>query len=197
MKTLLLFLLFFGALCAAEPQTLFSQDMEHGWYMAPVFKVSVEDPSFNDFGVNAGWIINHRFSLGAAAYAMTAEPAVGDDGLRYSLGYGGVLLDFEPDPDRLVHVNCQLLVGGGAYSYFYPSARHWRSGYGYDDRIEVESDAFFIVEPAVNVIVNLTKHARLGGGASYRYVEGVDAHGFTDRSADGLSAQLFVKFGSF
>lgn len=88
------------ALFAAEPQTLFAKDLDHGWYVAPVLKICTEYPWFNYFGVNAGWIVNHRFGLGAVAYAMTIEPAV-------SLGYGGVPADFEPNPDRLVHfINC-------------------------------------------------------------------------------------------
>jgi hypothetical protein len=45
--------------------------------------------------------------------------------------------------------------------------------------------------------MNVTHHFRLGVGARYRHVSGVDLEGMSDHDLSGPSASLIFKFGKF
>ena len=62
---------------------------------------------------------------------------------------------------------------------------------------ETASDLIWVLEPTVSLEMNVMKFFRIGAGASYRYVLGVDSGGLTNEDFGGLSAMLILKFGRF
>ena len=65
------------------------------------------------------------------------------------------------------------------------------------DYKQIDSDAFFIVEPGVEIELNLVKFMRLGIGGSYRWTSNV---GLQDHKKDflhGFSGNISLKFGKF
>jgi hypothetical protein len=79
------------------------------------------------------------------------------------------------------------------------------------DRIEYTGDACFVLEPGLNLMLNVAKNFRIGVGAYYRYVywiaydagapyrtvNGDDYENISDSDLSGVSAQIILKFGKF
>ncbi len=105
-------------------------------------------------------------------------------------GYGGLYLGYVRNSDRLVHYELHSIIGAGGVSYNYYKNID-------NDEWKAEGDAFFIVEPGVNVEMNVTDFFRIAVGGIYRLVTGVNYHDVTDDHLSGLSAQIVFKFGSF
>lgn len=131
---------------------------------------------FDEFSVlvggQLGWTFDHAFSIGFAAYARAEhehEYECGHwdwdyDGYRYyeyrGPAYGGFTFAFMYPPKSLIHFKVGALFGGG-YSW----DRH-----------------FYIFEPQVDVVLNISQILRLQVGASYP---------LTDRADTGLDDVLF------
>ena len=183
---------------AAQQETLFSKRIHSGGFGGPVVKFS----QFNDeFGVliggRGGWIINHSFSFGGGGYGLVTDipaPAPADS-LTLGLGYGGLELEYINRSDKLIHFTLQTLIGAGGISCSKED--------GDEDEDDDEDDeshsyeAFFIVEPAFNLIVNISPRFRIGFGVSYRFVSNFADDIFNKSSIDGLSGVLTFKFGRF
>ncbi|NIN69245.1 MAG: hypothetical protein GTO63_32100, partial [Anaerolineae bacterium] len=60
-----------------------------------------------------------------------------------------------------------------------------------------DEDAFFITEPALNVLLNVTRHFRIGFGASYRLVQDVELSDLQNEDISGLAGVVTLKFGGF
>lgn len=180
-----------GALSAQEapPQG----DLRHGGFGAPVVKFTEID---NRFGVlvggRGGWIINDSFVLGGGGYGLVngsnfkdVTNALGDRG-KLAMGYGGLELEYVLQPRDVVHLSMVVLVGAGGLVWD-PEGQ----GGTRDD------DAFFITEPALNVLVNVTRHFRIGLGASYRFAQGVKLVNLRSADVSGFAGVVTLKFGSF
>lgn len=205
-----LFLLALTVTASAQDthETLFASPVQHGGFGGVVTKMTaIQGEMGLMVGGYGGWLIDHRLMIGGGGYGLAssirargeAEEAYAMNGERLyvEFGYGGVMLEYILAPHRLVHVNVQALVGAGGVNY----REDW-----YDDFLDDNADhhrhgrteALFVVEPAVNVELNLTEWMRLSAGASYRFVNGIDElRGIEDKDLSGASGQLSLKFGAF
>ena len=102
------------------------------------------------------------------------------------MGYGGVELGYVHRPDELVHVALGLLIGGGGVA--------WRRDGQSDGQVD---DAFFVVEPEVDVVLNVTSFLRVAVGVSYRFAQGVELFDLRDADLSGFGGLVVLKFGSF
>lgn len=90
------------------------------------------------------------------------------------------------------------MVGAGGLS----SSRRYNSYQDYDDN-DIDDplgtgDVFFVAEPMVELVVNMTSWFRLTAGGSYRYINGIEADSdFSDSDFTGPSAVLSLNFGRF
>ena len=55
----------------------------------------------------------------------------------------------------------------------------------------------FIAEPALSVLLNVTRHLRVGFGASYRIVGDVELADLQDKDISGPAGVVTIKFGGF
>ncbi|MFQ6114725.1 MAG: hypothetical protein ACE5NG_11715, partial [bacterium] len=104
-----------------------------------------------------------------------------------NLGYGGVVLEYIPESNKLIHFSFNTLIGAGGVNY---RDRNFNINFA-------QWDTFFVAEPGVNLILNVTRHFRLGLGASFRFIDGVDLEGLSDSDVSGASASVLFKFGKF
>ncbi|HUU51466.1 MAG TPA: hypothetical protein VMW92_00440 [Candidatus Heimdallarchaeota archaeon] len=123
-------------------------------------------------GGQLGWTFNHTFSLGFAAYTRAEhenEYGYGDwdwdcDAYRYydyrGPAYGGITLAFIYPAKSLIHFKVGALFGAG-YSW----DRH-----------------FYIFEPGIDVVLNISQIMRLQAGISYP---------LTDKADIGLDDVMF------
>ena len=180
-----------GAVSAQE--TLLDGDIRHGGFGAPVVKFTQIDDQFGVMvGGRGGWIINGSFVIGGGGYGLAnlddfehLTNTAGDRG-RLSMGYGGLELTYVLRPDQLVHLSLGVLIGAGGVVWN-PLGQSWNQ----------EDDAFFVTEPELDVVLNVTEFFRAGLGVSYRIVQGVELFDLRDGDIAGLAGVVILKFGKF
>ena len=194
---ILVLLVFVAAPVLAQEETLLKGKIESGGFGGPVVKFTEIKDEFGLFvGGRGGWIINHTFVIGGGGYGLATQNIeadfVGSDGRRphLQMGYGGLELEYIHNSNKLVHFSVQALIGAGGATY-------GNSDSNINDWNNFEDDAFFIAEPGVNVILNVATVFRIGFGAGYRFVSGLDLKGLSDEDLIGPSAVLTFKFGRF
>jgi hypothetical protein len=180
-----------------QPETLLNGDVDHGGFGGPALRLTAIDGTAALLtGGRGGWILNfdggHSFVLGGGGYGLVtdleAEGIVDERGepLYLNLGYGGAFLEYVNHTSRLVHFTAEALFGGGG------------AGLREGDHDEYDDpEPFFVAEPGVNVVLNVTTFFRMGAGVSYRFVSGTDVTAFSDADLSGPSGVLTFNFGRF
>ena len=192
MKNLNLSLLLVAVLAAAglaQEKTLIGdlKELDHGGFGGPVVRFTQIGGEFGVLsGGRGGWILDHKYGLGGGGYGLANNIGIEEAGRilhpeNLEMGYGGLILEYVVASDALVHCSVELLLGGGGMT----------TEFGADD------DAFFVVEPGANLMLNITKFFRFGIGVSYRQIEGADFGGLDNGDLTGLAWGLTFKFGSF
>ena len=158
-------LLFWGVSLHAQ-ETLLTEFERTGWSLSPFLKFTEMDgESGVMMGGRLGLIYNGQITLGA--YGGTRV----DAGDVYLSQYGG-FLEVDLRPTRLVHFSVGTLVGAG----------------------DAAGDSFFLIEPEVWMLLNLTRGTQIGVGASYRSVSTYDV---PEGDLNGVGIGLIFKLGSF
>lgn len=184
------------SLQAQNNQTLLGDrpNLRWGAFGGPVFKLSqVAGDGVLFSGARGGVILNRRWSFGVGAYSMvdwTVDRSftlqAGDITSR-ELSYGGFEAEFVSRPGRLLHLTVSTLVGAGETSYL----------------LAQELSALrpathvFVVEPALNAELNLTRWFRTSVGVGYRFVGGSTLPLASNRSLSAGTATVTFKFGRF
>ncbi len=179
----------------AQEQTLISGDFESGGFGGPGIKFTQMNGELGILvGGRGGWIINHTIVLGGGGYGLVNEivskEILPDTTLNLDMGYGGFEIGYIHTSDKLLHYAIQILIGAGEVSHT-DGKRYY--GLNYNEG----SDTFFIIEPSIDFVLNVTPNFRLAAGASYRYISGVSLSEITNSDLSGPSAQITLKFGSF
>jgi len=164
----------------------------HGGYGAPSFKFTrlASTPTMLA-GVEGGWIIDHRVVLGGAGYAtvhdVSSPMALQNPSQGAALGirYGGFRAGTIIDVARRTQLTAGMLIGGGLGSSETRTGSFRRS------------DTFYVVEPDLEAEIALSGHVRFALGASYRFVGGMGAFGFTPSVLGGPAATMSMRIGAF
>ena len=190
-----------------QDETLFSGDIESGWYGGAFIEVGqVNDATGFLVGGQGGWVINHRFVVGAKGYMLTNPTDVeGLENIDVGFGCGGAFLEYIIASNQLVHISIESMIGiGGVYN----DVKDYTL---YHDPLEYTGDACFVMEPGAHLMLNVAKNFRIGVGATYRFVYGLDYdpgapyriingddyQNISNSSLTGVSAQIILKFGTF
>ncbi|MBN2274064.1 MAG: hypothetical protein JXR41_15820 [Bacteroidales bacterium] len=151
------------------------------------------------FGARAGVVLGHMMTIGFCGTGFFND-AQYYNGLTEKAsiagGYGGLF--FEPIifPRFPVHVSVPVAigVGGVAFSRMYDYD-------DYDDFYPEESDAYIVIEPGIELELNITKFFRFSVGGYYRYTTDVDLVIGTEKAPTnllrGFSGGINFKFGKF
>ncbi len=194
MKKMLLFIFIFvnSLMLYASEETLFSGKMEHGGFGGFGFRVtSLNGQTVMMSGGGGAWLINSRFFIGGSGYSnmsddIKAPVVIESDQLFMNINYGGLNIGYVFNPDKLYHLTIDALIGHGSINYSQRES---------DDNST--SDNFFVIEPTVNLELNIVNWFRLAFGASYRVVTDVEIQKLHNSDLGGLSAGVFFKFGKF
>lgn len=149
-------------------------------------------------GIQGGVIMNNNFILGIGAKGITTNVSFDGtnptDRLHLYGGYGGFILGAIIAPKEVIHIAFPVLIGaGGAYV---TNENHFSNANSTTD-IYDEASAFFVVEPGVELEINLTTFFKLGLGVSYRWVDESNLVNATDDDLRGLNTSISFKFGKF
>lgn len=153
-------------------------------------------------GAYGGLIINRRYLFGVAGYGLVtnlefegvvpgqAEPKT----LNLHGGYGGVLIGAAIAPKELIHLSFPLILGAGSFEVV---DKNFFANNPQDSEFTIENSIFFVVEPGIEIELNISNYFRLGFGASYRYITGTELLNVVDEEVTGASGMISLRFGRF
>lgn len=180
-----------------EFRTLFGENTEIGGYGAFGTSYSqingLDAISFNGRGAI---ILGQGIALGITGTGFLTDyfydEAVKEDA-NLAGGYGGVFIEPIILPNFPVHISVPVTfgVGGVAYSYLYDN-----NNYEWDSRVE-DTEVFLVLEPGVELEVNLTRFFRLAIGGYYRLTSDLSLYQTEPDALSGFSGGITFKFGKF
>ncbi len=140
-------------------------------------------------GIYGGPMINNRLLIGACGGVNLGHP-------RVNYGYLGGIIQYVYRPEDMVHMSIQLVVASGTTKDY----ENPKSGL-LDNFWNISGESFFMVEPGINLEVNITTRVKLVMGVSYRYVSGINSareeirytH-VTNEDMSGLNFNISFKF---
>lgn len=207
----ILALLFINTVIVAQDEsdysTLLSRDdgFTHGAYVGMDFGYT-EVANRNSFltGVTIAWVIDHTVELGIAGKGFVTNPLpdilLENNNYIYAGGYAGLHCAVNVLGKKPINVSIPVIIGVGEISYI-------KSQYSnYYENLYPESHyMYFVVEPGLELQLNMTKFFRLSAGVSYRYTSdiyllysNIDAQPIASPSIlRGLNAGIKIKFGRF
>ena len=148
-------------------------------------------------GAQGGVLLDHHFYVGGAGYGLATNVQFesNQDGETYNLkgGYAGVMLGGVIAPSSIVHLYIPVLVGAGSFDVSDPD---YNLG-GFPREITIESSAFFVIEPGLQLDINIARFFRLGLGGSWRFVEGSEFNLVNNDDLSNWAAEISFRFGRF
>jgi len=219
--TLILLALFIQAGFAQEEpkdemKTLFTGNKLKfsGGFINPELKGTIINPGDGKdgygflMGGRLGFIFNEKFSIGLGGYGLVTNHTVdlsddadyNDPAALIGFGYGGLVFEYTLFGNKMIHFTIPVLVGGGVASLYKDvviDEEEWTWEQWSDQFNTYESSGFFVVEPGVNLEVNITKFMRFDLGASDRMIQFTEMDYLTDSDLSNLAVNASLKFGLF
>lgn len=133
-----------------------------------------------------GVVLGDSVGVGLGGYSLSTEVRTERGGIPRDLGmsYGGLILENSFLAHRLFYLNMSIMAGPGQA---YAITR--------DLSAEREVSTFFLVEPAVNFMLNVTRELRLGLGMSYRLTAGSDTNRVLNTDLTGFACTFTLLYG--
>ena len=166
-----------------------------GWFLAPVIKLGkIQDDTKALVGLRGGLELNRSLYVGLAGYGLPSDH-VGDHreyGYHHHdndyeddwvLGYGGLELGVLAGRPKSGQLSLSVLFGGGGIT---EDSRYFRDYQG-----------FFVMEPQLDLLVNVTPNVRFTIGASYRFIDDLQSLNYTEDDLQGPSVNFSVALGVF
>jgi hypothetical protein len=177
-----------------KPQTI-------GLYIAPEASYGqVRGSMTNLGGMSAMIILNKKWAFGVTSQTVAnrnfAPSAISPNYMRAS--WAGGKIEYTLNPDKLFHVSFPLTIAGGRASADSLSSRWGRHGDG-DRHHSGYSNSFVVVQPGINVEMNLMRFAKLYVGANYRlsFLTENNTTLLPANSLQGYSINAGLKLGLF
>jgi hypothetical protein len=166
-------------------------------------------------GVSGTLHINKKWGIGLAGYStvnnFTPTALNAKSLLNLNVMYGGLKLEYTPNPNAPIHVSFPLLIGGGMARV--DSASNYRDnfgGFGGRDRdrngsreINGRGTDFWVIQPGINIEANVIRFLKIYAGASYRLTPSVNTETITAlptptaNQLSGLNVSAGLKLGLF
>ena len=144
-------------------KTLFNHDLSVSEIWVPEIKVnSMQGEIGTLLGFYGGALINRTFLVGIAGGVNLGHP-------RINYGYFGGIGQIIINPENMVHMSCQLLLAYGTTKDY----ENPKNGL-FDNFWNISGAKFFMVEPGVNLELNLSSRMTLAAGISYRSISGLN-----------------------
>lgn len=166
-----------------------------GYGSISVLYSQIESKDAFVFGARGAVVMGHVFALGIGGAGFindfTYDP-LEDENVSLAGGYGGMF--FEPIifPKFPVHISVPVLVGVGGVAYTSMQPEAWDNEYNVED-----SETFLVIEPGLEMEMNITRYFRFSLGGYYRYTSGIDLMETESDVLNGFSFGVNFKFGKF
>ncbi len=183
-----------------EIKTLFSKNKSNGGYGA--FTVSYSNIGGQDALVTGGrgaFIFAHSLALGLGGYGfvnnLNYDSYHIDGELSLAGGYGGLLIEPIVAGKSPVHLSFPILIGGGGVSLV--DMYNWDNWGNPYPTYEYDYDSFFVIEPGVELEMNIARFFRLAAAVSYRHTSEIQLYQTSSDALRGFNYGLTFKFGKF
>ena len=185
-----------------EPHFLLpTKKLQVGGFGGVITEFSAFNGRFAVFTGGGGAIlINRCFFLGAYGSGLATEmtfPAIYPsdhnpasdpklpifENLIYKFNHGGLWTGYSFEANRVFHMGMSFRVGGGEVSLVDPNRA---------DRYQfaLAKDNIVVIQPEVNIEVNVVRWLRIRGGAGYRFVGSLDNLSYT--TSDGSTKNFYT-----
>jgi hypothetical protein len=172
-------------------QTLFKSDVKVTELWTPEMKInSIQGQVGTLVGFYGGALINRTLLLGISGGVNLGHP-------RVNYGYFGGIAQVIINPSGLIHCSGQLLVAYGTTKDYEDPKEGLL-----DNFWNISGAPFFILEPGINLELNLSRRVSLVGGVSYRNVSGLRENNenvqithLTSKDMCGLNINIGLKIG--
>ncbi len=195
-------------------QTIFKKQQEPSvhFFFEPEVKAFFQNIRFDEsmkliLGSKSALIFNNRFVVGLAGYCKVtpstyyneyrykdddtgAEVVVPSQKMRTGYGYAGLVLGGIFQPYKAVHLGFTNLFGGGT-SNEYIIKDNGSKGTTFN------SPFFVVVEPAIDIEVNLSEYLRVKAGVSYKHIFANNFESLLSYDLSGVGVQVGMKIGAF
>lgn len=181
-----------------EMQTLFgNKTVSIGGMGGPQIGLS----SFNDrevwlMGGLGGVVINHSLVIGGGGWGIVNMPRFdnigGNTNAYIQGGYGGVLIEPIIKSNKLIHVAMPILVGAGNLMWVKEISQDMM-----DPLNEIDNDSFFVLEPGIELELNVVKFMRIAAGVKYRWAPNLNLVDTPQNPFNGMTTSITFKFGKF
>jgi hypothetical protein len=139
-------------------------------------------------GAEAMLLLRQRVYLGIRGGGLSTSnvtiPGGGSTSEVMGMGYGGLVVGYVFVTRSLADVNLDATLGAGGVGVR-------------DSNDEKDWDPVFVFEPSATVDLKLARIARIGFGASYRFVGDVDVPGLRDADLRGIAGLVRIRVGRF
>lgn len=170
-------------------QTLFKSSVKVSELWTPEVKInSIQGDIGTLIGFYGGALINRSFLVGISGGVNLGHP-------RINYGYFGGIGQYIHNPSNLLHFSAQMILAyGSTKDYENP-----KSGL-LDNFWNISGGHFFLMEPGINLELNLSSRIILVTGVSYRYVTGLNENDeniqithVTNQDLSGLNFNIGLK----
>lgn len=177
-----------------KPQTI-------GFYLAPEASYGqVRGSMTNIGGMSAMVIFNKKWAIGVTSQMLASRnfipTAISPNYMRAS--WAGGKIEYTLNPDKLIHVSFPLTIAGGRASADSLYSRWDRHGEWNRFRSS-NANSFVVIQPGINVEMNLIRFAKLYVGANYRlsFLTENNSALLPANSLQGYSINAGLKLGLF
>lgn len=156
-------------------------------------------------GGSFSFLFNEKFAVGLSGFQFyNPNKVIGSIATRAKIG--GLQLEYNTNPNKVVHFSFPLLIGVGSASrdsISSTSSNYNRGGKGhrYSDNWNYSRNNhrpnFGVIQPGINVEVNLLKNVAVFGGLNYRIAVGSTSSTLSNKDLSGLGIQAGLKVGLF
>jgi len=144
-------------------QTLFGDNMSYGGYGAlSLGYTKIGDNDAFVSGVKGAWIVGHSIGIGFEGAGFISELTTGID--------GGFLIEPIFFALKPIHFAVPIVFGGGAVAF--ESSNYYNQDYMYNN-YHTDYDQFYMIQPGIEVELNITRFFRLAMGGNYRFTSDI------------------------
>jgi hypothetical protein len=190
-----------------EMKTIFGNTdhkVSHGGYAAiTVGYTQIDKVDAFTLGGRAAWVIDHHVALGLAGQGFINSIYLQgywdqiSQGQGYYLvgGYGGFFVEPIVAPNFPIHVSFPIMIGGGGLAL---NDYTWHDyNWDHDNYNPYDYDYYFVLEPGVELELNVEKFLRMAFGISYRFTSDLHMNYVPKDMMNGFNATVTFKFGKF
>jgi hypothetical protein len=155
-------------------------------------------------GLKGGIILDRNFYMGLNIKSLSLDETclefsnVLDEPYYLTGGYGGFYFETGTKLTKMVHITLPVTIGGGAVDCLSVNEYLETDNHEIDYRRKsLDNSAFFVIEPGINVELNVLRFMRFYAGYSYRWLGYLNLKNTDSDALNGSSFNVGLRFGKF